>query len=155
MGNPHAFRTDRTSPEKHNRLLSYVIVEYFEVTLLKVRDALSGCRCYQNIETNASSNRTTSSRTLLRKGCSSTNEYHQSGKYALDDEHRLTSTKKPVSNSIPRSQAMYLTSVLGLVSHQLAIAQMQSTFQSTPNLLTPTIELTQTPTVRLAPDCTV
>ena len=99
MRNLHSVRTDRTGPEKRNRL-TQVIVEYLEVKLLKVRDTLSGCRCNQNIETNASRSRTTSGRALLRKGCS-TNQDRQNGKYALVDEHRLTPTKNPVSNCIP------------------------------------------------------
>jgi hypothetical protein len=140
MRNLHPFRTYRTGPQKRNRLLSYVIVEYLEIPLLKVRDTLSGCRGNQNIETNASRKRTTSSRTLLSKSGSCTKQYRQNREYALVYGHRLTSTKNPVRNCIPgRTRCAPFQGAVPS-PHQWVIAQAQSNFQSTPNLLTPTIK---------------
>ena len=100
MRDLHSITTYRAGPEKRNRLIQ-VIVEYLEIPFLKIHDTLSGRSRNHDIEANVSRSRTTSGRALLRKGCSSTNQYRQNGKYALVDEHRLTPTKNPVSNCIP------------------------------------------------------
>jgi len=102
MRDPHPFRTYRTCPEGHNRLPSYVIVEYFEIPPLKVRDAPSGRSRNYDIETNASRSITASGRSFLRKARRNAKHHRrQARKYALVDEHWLTSTRASLSNSIP------------------------------------------------------
>jgi hypothetical protein len=91
MRDLHPFRTYRTGPEKRNRLLSYVIVEYLEIPLLKVRDTLSRRRRNYDIEANVSRSGTAFRRGLLRRGCRSTKHHsRQNGKYTFVDEHKLT-----------------------------------------------------------------
>lgn len=147
MRDLHPFRTHRTGPEKHHRL-SHIIVEYLEIPLLKVSDALSRCSGDHNIEANVSRSGTASSRSLLHRSCGKTKHHsRQNGKYTLVDEHKLTPidvirplwTKSLVRNCIPDHM---------LQSH-LAISgpspKTQSNFQSTIASLTPTINLTHTP----------
>jgi hypothetical protein len=102
MRDPHPFRTYRTGPEKHDRPQSDVIVEYLEIPFLKVGNTLSGRRHNYDIETNASRSITTSSRSLLRRVRRNAKHHRrQAGKYALVDEHKLTSTQASLSNSTP------------------------------------------------------
>jgi hypothetical protein len=102
MRDPHPCRTYRTGLEKDNRQQSDVIVEYLEIPFLKVGNTLSGRRHNYDIETNASRSITTSGRILLRRARRNAKHHRrQARKYALVDQHRLTSTKASLSNSIP------------------------------------------------------
>jgi hypothetical protein len=112
------FRTYKTGPEKHNKLLSYVPVEYFEIPLLKISDALSGRRRNYDIETNASRSSTVYGRRLLRRGRNAKHHRRQARKSALVDEHGLTSTKASLSNSIPGSPSCAACPIHGAISSQ-------------------------------------
>jgi hypothetical protein len=97
---------------------------------------------------------------LMNRCCRSTKHHsRQNGKYTFVDEHKLTPidvvrsrwTKSRVKNSIPD----HMLRAQSHLHFRGPSPQAQSNFQSTPNLLTPTIKLTQAQTVRRKPDCTI
>jgi hypothetical protein len=109
IGNLYLLRAYSDGPKRRDGLRQ-VVVENLEVLLLKIGDALSGCRRNYDIQANASRNWTAFGRGILTKRCRNTKHNpRQNRKYTVVDEHKVTPTyvihsqwtQCPVSNCMP------------------------------------------------------